>query len=159
MVRSLLRTDHNKKVKPPVSYVPVSDETVFKKIHFILAYAETIKPFQSHLRHFFAIFLKLFTTQTNVFYNTKLPFSTQSFEMFHMKKEGSKQTNCWVFSGKCLQDKYQKYNFIGEDFKSKCAKTWKLVRNVKRFSKGVIYLLCCICTPYLFSVLRNRSCI
>jgi len=70
-VRFLLRADHNKKVKPPVSHVPISKETVFRKIHFILAYAETI---------------------------------------------------------------------------------------IKRFSKGVIYLLCCICTPYLFSVLWNRSC-
>ena len=32
----------------------------FKKIHFILAYAETIKPFQSHLRHFFCNFFKAF---------------------------------------------------------------------------------------------------
>jgi len=36
-----------------------------------------------------------------------------------------------VFLGKCLQDKYQKYNFIGEDCKAKCAKTWKLVQNIK----------------------------
>ena len=64
-VRCLLRTDHNKKVKPPVSHAPISKETVFTKIDFIAAYAETI---------------------------------------------------------------------------------------IKRFSKGVIYLLCCICTPYLFSV-------
>jgi len=28
-----------------------------------------------------------------------------------------------VISGKCLQDKYQKYNFIGEDCKAKYAKT------------------------------------
>jgi len=69
-VRCLLRTDHNKKVKPPVSHAPISKETVFRKIHFILAYAETI---------------------------------------------------------------------------------------IKCFS-GVICLLCCICTPYLFSVLWNRSC-
>jgi len=40
-VRCLLRTDHNKKVKPPVSHAPISKETVFRKIHFILAYAET----------------------------------------------------------------------------------------------------------------------
>jgi len=66
----LLRTDHNKKVKPPVSHAPISKETVFRKIHFILAYAETIK----------------------------------------------------------------------------------------LFSKWVIYLLCCFCTPHLFFVLRNRSC-
>ena len=37
-----LRTDHNKKVKPPVSHAAISKETVFRKIHFILAYAETI---------------------------------------------------------------------------------------------------------------------
>ena len=30
------------KVKPSVSYAPISKETVFRKIHFILAYAETI---------------------------------------------------------------------------------------------------------------------
>jgi len=62
-VRCLLRTDHNKKVKPPESHAPISKETVCRKVHFILAYAETI---------------------------------------------------------------------------------------IKRFSKGVIYLLCCICTLYLF---------
>ena len=62
----LLRTDHNKKVKAHVSHASTSKETVFRKIHFISAYAETI---------------------------------------------------------------------------------------IKRFSKGVIYFLCCICTPYLFSVL------
>jgi len=42
-VQCLLRTDHNKKVKPPVSHAPISKETVFRKIHFILAYAETIR--------------------------------------------------------------------------------------------------------------------
>jgi len=41
-VLCLLRTDHNKKVKPPVSHAPISKETVFRKIHFILVYAETI---------------------------------------------------------------------------------------------------------------------
>jgi len=41
-VQCLLRTDHNKKMKPPVSHAPISKETVFRKIHFILAYAETI---------------------------------------------------------------------------------------------------------------------
>jgi len=41
-VRCLLCTDHNKKVKPPVSHPPISKETVFRKIHFIVAYAETI---------------------------------------------------------------------------------------------------------------------
>jgi len=41
-VRCLLRTDHNKKVKPPLCHAPISKETVFRKIHFILAYAETI---------------------------------------------------------------------------------------------------------------------
>jgi len=42
MVRCLLRTDHNKKVKPPVSHEPISKETVFRKIDFIGAYAEII---------------------------------------------------------------------------------------------------------------------
>jgi len=41
-VRCLLHTDHNKKVKRPVSHAPISKETVFRKIHFILAYAESI---------------------------------------------------------------------------------------------------------------------
>jgi len=31
-----------------------------------------------------------------------------------------------VISGKCLQDKYQKYNFIGEDCKSKVRKHLKV---------------------------------
>jgi len=35
-VRCLLRTDHNRKVKPPISHAPTSKETVFRKIHFIL---------------------------------------------------------------------------------------------------------------------------
>ena len=41
-VRCLLRTDHNKKVKPLVSHAPISKETIFRKIHFIVAYAEII---------------------------------------------------------------------------------------------------------------------
>jgi len=41
-VRCLRRTVHNKKLKPPVSHAPISKETVFRKIHFIFAYAETI---------------------------------------------------------------------------------------------------------------------
>jgi len=69
-VRCLLRTDHNKKVKTPVSHAPISKETVFRKIHFILAYAETIN---------------------------------------------------------------------------------------KRFSNGVIYLLCCICTPLVFCIVKSFS--
>jgi len=36
-----------------------------------------------------------------------------------------------VISGKCFQDKYEKYNFTGENCKAKCAKTWKLVHNVR----------------------------
>jgi len=70
-VRCLLRTIHNKEVKPLVTHAPISKETVFRKIHFILAYAETI---------------------------------------------------------------------------------------IKCLSKGVIHLLSCNCTPYLFSILWNRSC-
>jgi len=30
-----------------------------------------------------------------------------------------------------LQDKYKKYNFIGENCKTKYAKTWKFVHNVR----------------------------
>jgi len=41
-VQCLLSIDHNKKGKPPVSHAPISKETVFRKIHFIVAYAETI---------------------------------------------------------------------------------------------------------------------
>ena len=41
-VRCLLRTGHNKKVKPPVSHAPISKETIFRKIDFIVAYAEII---------------------------------------------------------------------------------------------------------------------
>jgi len=37
-----------------------------------------------------------------------------------------------------LQDKYQKYNFIGEDCKAKCAKTLKLVQNVKSVTASTI---------------------
>jgi len=36
-----------------------------------------------------------------------------------------------MISGKRLQDKYQKYNFIGEDCKTKCTQTRTLVHNVK----------------------------
>jgi len=41
-VRCLLRADHNKNVNPPVNYAPISKETVFRKIDFIVAYAEII---------------------------------------------------------------------------------------------------------------------
>jgi len=54
--------------------------------------------------------------------------------MFQAKKEGSKQNILVSDFGKCLQDKYQKCNFIGEDCKAKVAKTWKLVQNVKRLT-------------------------
>jgi len=37
--------------------------------------------------------------------------------MFQVKKEASKQNMLVSFSGKCLQDKYQKYNSIDEDCK------------------------------------------
>jgi len=37
--------------------------------------------------------------------------------MFQAKKEGSKKIYRWVILGKCLQDKYEKYNFIGENCK------------------------------------------
>jgi len=43
--------------------------------------------------------------------------------MFHVKKEGSKQKYWKVISGIFLQDKYEKYNCIGEDCKAKCPKT------------------------------------
>ena len=50
---------------------------------------------------------------------------------FKWRKRGANKIYWWVISGKWLQDKYQKYNFIGENCKAKCTKTWKLVRNVK----------------------------
>ena len=42
-VRCLLRTDHNRKVKPPISHAPTSKETVFRKIHFILQTSECFR--------------------------------------------------------------------------------------------------------------------
>jgi len=42
VVYGTVRTDHNKKVKPPVSHAPIPKETVFRKIDFIVAYAEII---------------------------------------------------------------------------------------------------------------------
>jgi len=50
---------------------------------------------------------------------------------FKWRKRRANKIYWWVIAGKCLQDKYQKYNFIGEDCKTKCAKTRKLVHNVK----------------------------
>jgi len=38
-------------------------------------------------------------------------------------EERGEKANWRVISGKYLQDKYGKYNFIGEDCKAKCAKT------------------------------------
>jgi len=35
------------------------------------------------------------------------------------REGGASKTYWWVISGKCLQDKYQKCNFIGEDCKAK----------------------------------------
>jgi len=49
----------------------------------------------------------------------------------HWRKRGANKIYWWVISGKCLQDKYQKYNFIGEDCKAKCTKIWKWVQHVK----------------------------
>ena len=67
--------------------------------------------------------------------SSSMPFTTQSeagaSKCFRWRKRGSNKIRWWVISGKCLQDKYQKYNFIGEDCKAKCAKTWQLVQNVK----------------------------
>jgi len=65
---------------------------------------------------------------------SSIPFTTQSnvdvSKFLKWRKRGANKIYWWVISGKCLQDKYQKYNFIGEDSKTKCAKTWKLVHNV-----------------------------
>jgi len=43
--------------------------------------------------------------------------------MFQVKKEGTKQNMLVSDFTKSLQDKYQKYNFIGEDCKAKRAIT------------------------------------
>jgi len=50
--------------------------------------------------------------------------------MFQVKKEGSNQ-NILVSDFRKMFAKHQKYNFIGEGCKAKCAKTWKLVHNLK----------------------------
>jgi len=57
--------------------------------------------------------------------------------MFQVKKEESKQNILVSVLGKCLQDKYQKDNFIGEDCKAKCAKTRKLVHNVESMTTSI----------------------
>ena len=59
------------------------------------------------------------------------------FKMFQVKR-GANKRYWWVISGKCLQDKYQKYNFIGEDCKGKCWKTWTLVQNVKSMTTSTL---------------------
>ena len=77
--------------------------------------------------------------------------------MFHVKKEGSKQKYWWVISGILLQDKYKKCNFIGEDCKSKCAKTWKLLQNFESVTtstferKFVRRIGCIVKTRYCIS--------
>ena len=55
----------------------------------------------------------LFTKQTNADVSI----------CFKWRKWGANKIYWWAISGKCLQDKYQKYNFISEDCKAKCAKT------------------------------------
>jgi len=68
-------------------------------------------------------------------YCPALPFTTQNnadaSKCFKWRNRGANKIYWWMISGKCLRDKYQKYNFIGEDCKAKCAKTWKLVQNIK----------------------------
>jgi len=67
--------------------------------------------------------------------SSSIPFTTQSnagvSKCFKWRKREANKTYWWVISGKRLQSKCQKRNFIGEDCKAKCAKTWKLVHNVK----------------------------
>jgi len=48
-----------------------------------------------------------------------------------------------------LQDKYQKYNFIGEDCKAKCAKTWKLVHNVKSRATSTFECKFVLCIEFI----------
>jgi len=67
--------------------------------------------------------------------SSSIPFTTQSnadaSKGFKWRKRGANKIYWWVMSGKCLQDKYQKHNFIGENCKAKCAKTWKMVHKVR----------------------------
>jgi len=44
--------------------------------------------------------------------------------MFQVKKEGSKQNILVSHFKKCLEHKYQKYNFIGEDCRTEKLKSW-----------------------------------
>ena len=70
-----------------------------------------------------------------------ISFITQSnadaSKCFKWRKRGANKIYWWVISGKCLQDKYQKYNFIGEICKAMCAKTWKLVQNVESVKTSI----------------------
>jgi len=70
-----------------------------------------------------------FTTQSNA--DSSKCFKWRKWPVLdrngRWRKRGAKKIYWWVISQKCLQDKYQKYNFIGEDWK--VLKTWKLVYN------------------------------
>jgi len=66
--------------------------------------------------------------------SSNIPFITQSnadASKCFKRKRGEQKMYWWVISEKGLQDKCQKHNFIGENCKAKCAKTWKLVHNVR----------------------------
>jgi len=97
--------------------------------------------------------------------SSNIPFTTQSnadiSKCFKWRKSGTNKIYWWVISGKCLQDKYQKYNFISEDCKTKCAKTWKLVHTVKSMTpstfecKFVLFKFTCVKSEICMAVTLN----
>jgi len=60
-------------------------------------------------------------------------------------------------SGKCLHDKYQKYNVIGEDCKAKCAKTWKLLHNVTSMKTSTFEFKFVLCIGFIVKVTAGCS--
>jgi len=57
--------------------------------------------------------------------------------MFQVKKEGSNQNILVSDFRKMFARQNQKYNFIGEDCKTKSRKTRKLVHNVKSMTTSI----------------------
>ena len=95
--------------------------------------------------------------------SSSIPFTTQSnadgSKCFKWRKRGANKMYWWVISGKCLQDKYRKYSFIGEDCKTKCAKSRKFVHNVKSMTTSNNWMcrgfLCCRNPMLRFGVLPS----
>jgi len=67
--------------------------------------------------------------------SSRIPFTTQSnadvSKCFKWRKRGENKIYWWVISGKCLQDKYQKYNFIGEGSKQSAQKLESWCKTLK----------------------------